>query len=238
MFAGTRSFSRPSTYPLILSASRDARRISLGSSLRTWIQLYDVGGVLAWVVAGAELVADHQGGDFGSSLLLGVADPAVRGWPGRAPDGLGGRSGCLVGLRRVTWSQSLTSRGRCIGGSVLRGVGLEPTSADTNDRRCPSCPSGYTAWATIVNAMTAAFAVTVDDLQVTAALRRLEARPAARASQAFSLSSLPPSSKSDGCLGIDAEEPPAASSAISIHCPGSASIVAPSSPSITGTRRP
>ena len=36
----------------------------------------DIGGMLARVVADAELVTDHQGGDLGSQLLLGVADAA------------------------------------------------------------------------------------------------------------------------------------------------------------------
>ena len=36
----------------------------------------DVGGVLPGVVADAELVADHQGGDLGAQFLLGVADAA------------------------------------------------------------------------------------------------------------------------------------------------------------------
>jgi hypothetical protein len=48
----------------------------LGVVLQDLDPALDVGGVLARVVADAELVADPQGGDLGAQLFLGVADAA------------------------------------------------------------------------------------------------------------------------------------------------------------------
>jgi len=76
MFAGARCFSKSITQAVILSASLDARRISLGSSVEDLDRALDLGSVLAAVVAHAEPVADREGGDLGSEVFVGVPNAA------------------------------------------------------------------------------------------------------------------------------------------------------------------
>ena len=67
---------------VIFSASAAARKISRGSFSSARIQLRDIGDVLSWVVADAELLAEHQRRDLGPQFLARVGLGAEQDAPG------------------------------------------------------------------------------------------------------------------------------------------------------------
>jgi hypothetical protein len=90
-----------------LSASLDARRISLGSSLEDLDLALDVGSLLAGVVAHAELVADREGGDLGSEVFFGVPDAA------ETIDQVPVPSGVVATLLAASWAKQSAGKQFC-----------------------------------------------------------------------------------------------------------------------------